>query len=343
MVDVAALAGVSYQTVSRVVNDHTYGVAEETRQRVLGAIQQLGYHPNRAARTLRTGRGSTIAVFASNTTLYGYTGIAEGVEEAARQAGLSVSITVLKGVRSADVEHIAQQTLTQPLAGVIALAHDAAGTQALSLVPDHLPAVAVGGSPDTRRPRAILDERAGATHATNYLLSLGHRTVHHVRVPNDDGASDRSTGWQDALRSARRRVPAVIQGTWEARSGYDAGIALAQRTGVSAVLCGNDELAMGLIRGLFDRGLRVPEDVSVIGFDDQPFAEFMRPALTTVRQRFPDLGRAAVKLLLAQMDGQAEDTMLSVASTELVVRESTAPPPGAGARGRSPGSAPPEA
>ena len=326
MIDVAALAGVSYQTVSRVVNAHP-AVAGETRQRVLRAIQELGYHPNSAARTLRTGRGSTVAVFASNTTLFGYAGMLEGVEEAARQAGLSVLITVLKAIRAADIEGIAREALTQPLAGVVALTHDAVGAQALGLVPDGVPAVGVGGTPAGPRPRALLDERAGAAEATSYLLGLGHRTVHHVRVPNEGGSGDRSTGWREALRSAHRRVPAVIQSTWEARSGYDAGVALADRSGVTAVLCGNDELAIGVVRGLFDRGLRVPEDVSVVGFDDQPFAEFMRPALTTVRQRFPDLGRTAVGLLLAQREGRPEGMATSMAGTELVVRESTAPPP----------------
>lgn len=326
MIDVAALAGVSYQTVSRVVNDHP-AVAEETRQRILSAIQELGYHPNSAARTLRTGRGSTIAVFASNTSLYGYAGIAEGVEEAARQAGLGVSITVLKADHPADIERIARQALTQPLAGVISLTHDAAGRAALDLVPDGVPAVGVGGSRAGSRPRALLDERAGAAEATRFLLDLGHRTVHHVRVPNEGGPGERSTGWAEALRAAHRRVPTAVQATWEARSGYEAGIALAERKGVTAVLCGNDELAIGVVRGLFDRGRRVPDDVSVVGFDDQPFAEFVRPALTTVRQRFPDLGRTAVGLLLAQAEDRTSDAVTSVAGTELVVRESTAPPP----------------
>jgi DNA-binding LacI/PurR family transcriptional regulator len=148
-----------------------------------------------------------------------------------------------------------------------------------------------------------------------------------VRVPNESGPSARSTGWAEALRAAHRRVPAAVQATWEARSGYAAGVVLAGRKGVTAVLCGNDELAIGVVRALHDHGLRVPEDVSVIGFDDQPFAEFMRPALTTVRQRFPDLGRTAVGLLLAQMEDRPEGAGTSTAGTELVVRESTAPPP----------------
>lgn len=325
MTDVAALAGVSYQTVSRVVNDSP-SVADGTRERVLAAIAELNYHPNGAARALVTGRGSTIAVFASNTTLYGYAGIIEGIEDAARRAGLTVTIAVLKEVAATDVEQLARQTLAQPLAGAIALTHDAIGRRALDVVPDAMPAVAVGGSPATARPRAVLDERGGAVKATRYLLELGHRTVHHVLIPNEAGPADRTVGWCSSLRAARRRVPAVIQSSWEARSGYEAGVALAGRRDVTAILCGNDELAIGVIRGLFDNGKRVPEDVSVVGFDDQPFAAFMRPSLTTVCQRFPDLGRTAVELLTAQTRVGATG-LHSVVTTDLVIRESAAPPP----------------
>ena len=110
------------------------------------------------------------------------------------------------------------------------------------------------------------------------------------------------------------------------RAGYDAGFKLGHRREVTAILVGNDDLAVGVIRGIFDSGRRVPEDVSVIGFDDQPFTEFLRPARSTVRQSFPALGRTAVALLQEQFDVSASPRQRAVVDTELVIRESTAPP-----------------
>lgn len=325
MIDVAALAGVSYQTVSRVVNRHP-SVAQATRRRVQDAIAHLEYQPNGAARALVTGRGSTVAVFTGNTTLYGAAGMLEGIEDGATAAGLSVTITVLRDETAEAVARICRRVLAQPLAGTVSLTQDSVGRLALAAVPASVPSVGVGGSPVSERALAVVDERAGAAEATRHLLSLGHRTVHHVAIPHESRPGDRSTGWREALVQAGRRVPAVVQATWSARSGYDAGVVLARRRGVTAVLCGNDELAVGVVRALFDSGRRVPEDVSVVGFDDQPLAAFTRPALTTVRQDFPELGREAMTLLRLQIDGGTA-VGTSVARAELVIRESTAPPP----------------
>jgi DNA-binding LacI/PurR family transcriptional regulator len=322
MVEVAARAGVSYQTVSRVVNGHP-SVAHATRERVEAAIAELKFRPNGAARALVTGRGTTVAVFTSNTTLYGYAGSIEGIEQAARLAGLTTMITVLDQKDPEDVARTVGQVLTQPLAGVIALTHDEVGIAALNLVPPGVVGVGVGGNGSVTRAHAVLDERSGAHVATRHLLDLGHRTVHHLAIPDE---SQRGVGWAEALRGAGREVPEALNASWLPSSGYEAGRRLGLRTDVTAVLAGNDDLAVGLIRGLFDAGRRVPEDVSVIGFDDQPFTAFLRPALTTVRQNFPEMGRTAVALLREQFDTSGVARQRAVLDTELVLRESTAPP-----------------
>ncbi|GAB7190689.1 LacI family DNA-binding transcriptional regulator [Kineococcus sp. NUM-3379] len=326
MTDVANLAGVSYQTVSRVVNSQG-PVAESTRARVLAAIAELGYHPNSAARALVTGRGRTVAVLASNTALYGYAYALQGIEEAARDADLDVVITVLGSTSEAEVRATTARVLAQPLAGVISLTHDDAGTQALDAVPAGVTAIGVGGTGTGpgRRLYARLDEHGGAVAATRYLLELGHATVHHIALPNSE-VTDRGTGWLQVLREEGRAVPEPLQGTWHPESAYRRGAELAARPDVTAVLCGNDQLCVGLLRALTDAGRRVPEDVSVIGFDDEPWAGFLRPSLTTVRQDFAEIGRRSVALLLAQLAGRG-DTRSELVPTTLVVRESTAPPP----------------
>jgi DNA-binding LacI/PurR family transcriptional regulator len=325
MAEVGARAGVSYQTVSRVVNGHP-SVAIATRKRVEAAMAELEFRPNGAARALVTGRGTTVAVLTSNTTLYGYAGTIEGIEQAARLSGLTTTITVLDHEDPEKFARTIGQVLAQPLAGVVALTHDETGMLALDLVPPSVVSVGVGGSGSAHRPHAILDERGGAAAATRHLLDLGHRTVEHLAIPNQKDMSARERGWSEALRLAGREVPEAISASWLPSSGYEVGRRLGERTDVTAVLAGNDDLALGLIRGLFDSGRRVPEDVSVIGFDDQPFTAFLRPALSTVRQNFPDLGRTAVALLREQFEPGNERQRPTLLSTQLVLRESTAPP-----------------
>lgn len=328
MVDVAALAGVSYQTVSRVVNGHP-SVAPDTRARVERAIAALGFRPNRTARTLITGEGISLAVVAGNTALFGFASMIEGIERQARSHGLGVMITLLEGFSDTSIERTVTHVLGQPLAGALVLMVDPRASRVCELLQKSTDVVAVGGYDGTGKARVWIDERAGAETATRYLLELGHRTVHHVAIPaSSDRKQDRLAGWRAALTAEGRHVPRVEQADWTARSGYEAGLRLGGRSNVTAVLAGNDDLAIGVIRGLAERGRRVPDDVSVIGFDDQPIAEFVRPALTTVRQDFIGIGRQAVTLLLnSQSQAHDPDVQSRVRPAELIIRESAAPPP----------------
>jgi hypothetical protein len=228
MVEVGARAGVSYQTVSRVVNGHP-SVAVATRKRVEAAIAELEFRPNGAARALATGRGTTVAVLTSNTSLYGYAGTIEGVEQAARSAGLTTTITVLDHKDPEEFARTVDQVLAQPLAGVVALTHDETGISALDLVPPTVVSVGVGGSGSVSRAQAILDERGGAEAATRHLLDLGHRTVEHLAIPDQKNASAREQGWREALRQAEREVPEVISASWLPSSGYEVGPRQADR------------------------------------------------------------------------------------------------------------------
>ncbi|WP_156760448.1 LacI family DNA-binding transcriptional regulator [Microbacterium karelineae] len=326
LADVARLAGVSVPTVSRVLNG-TKRVAPELATRVRDAVAEVGYRPNVAARLMRSGRRTLISVLAGGTSNYGYARTIQGIENAARHAGMSVTITVVESADDAHVARAVDLALTQPTAGAIVLEFDRAGINAARSLPPELPVVVVGGGARRRgAPGALLDERTAAREATEYLLRLGHTTVHYVAGPSAGKHSGRTEGWRAALASRSAPVPTAMASEWDAASGYAWGERIAARVDVTAVLCGNDEIAIGLMRALSDRGIRVPEDVSVIGFDDQPIVRMWRPSLTTVAQDFEDLGARAFGLMERLIDGE-RSVGSSVAVPQLVIRESTAPPP----------------
>lgn len=330
--DVARAAGVSVPTVSRVLTG-AVPVSPERRERVLAAIRELGFRPNGAARALVRGQQSMVAVLTSNTMRYGYGMTLQGIEEAARQAGYLVVISVVETPDRATVTAAIDSMLGQPMAGAVVLEFDPAGAAALAAVPPWLPAVAVAPMADSASPpadpavpHAYMDDHAAAAQATRYLLDLGHRTVHHVAIPSTGGPSARSLGWREALDAAGAEVPPVLTADWAPTSGYAAGLALAEDPAVTAVLCGNDEVAMGVMKAFADHGRRVPEDVSVIGFDDHPLAQLWSPSLTTVRQDFAGLGRQAFALLTMSMD-EGPTPRSVVSRPELVLRATSGPPP----------------
>lgn len=322
--DVAARAGVSVPTVSRVLTGAAR-VSAGKRERVEEAIAELKFHPSAAARVLASRKSQVVGVIAGDTSRYGYAETIRGIEESARSEGYTVMITVVESALPEHVDHAVAASMTQPLAGVIVLKFDPPGVAALARIPPSVPVVALSGARDTSVPQAVLDEARAAEDLTSYLLGLGHRTVHHVRVPPSRKEDGRTTGWRRALRNAGAEIPAPRDATWEARSGVAIGRDLAADE-ATAIFCGNDEIAMGVIKGITVAGLRVPEDISVAGFDDHPLAELWSPALTTARQDFAGMGRRGMSLLLDQLrDGGTR--RYSSERPVVVLRDSTAPPP----------------
>jgi DNA-binding LacI/PurR family transcriptional regulator len=331
MADVAKLADVSVPTVSRVLTGAA-NVRQDKRERVEAAIARLGFRPSAAARALASGKSDVIAVIAGNTSNYGYAEAIRGVEEAARAEGYTVMITVVESAGDADVEHAVTMALNQAIAGVVVLKFDKPGVAALHRMPEGLPVVALSGLRERGVAQAVIDETRGAQELTEYLLELGHATVHHVRVPPSRREDGRTTGWKRALRKAGAAIPPPLDATWEPRSGREVGHMLANDPDVTAVFCGNDEIAMGVIRGLSDRGVRVPDDISVVGFDDHPLAELWAPALTTVNQDFAGLGRRGFALLQNTITGSSGVRFSS--ERPLVVRRDSAAPPSPAPRSR---------
>ncbi|MBF6330112.1 LacI family DNA-binding transcriptional regulator [Nocardia transvalensis] len=323
MTDVAALAGVSHQTVSRVLNGSPQ-VRPETRERVLRAVAELDYRPNAMARGLVSRRSKVLGVITFDTILYGPACMLLGIERAARAADYGVSIVTLdRGGVLAAVNRLADQGVD----GVIVIAPQQDTATALQSLTTPLAAVVVEAGQGVGLPSASVDQFEGTRLVVRHLLDLGHRTVWHVAGP--DGwleARDRVEGWRRTLRAAAAPVPPPLRGDWSARSGYEAGLALSERQDVTAVFAANDQMALGLLRAFAERGIRVPEQVSVVGFDDIPEAAYLSPPLTTVRQDFDEVGRRCMRLLLHMLESGAAVPEPPPVVPTLMVRESAAAP-----------------
>ncbi|RJL32729.1 LacI family DNA-binding transcriptional regulator [Bailinhaonella thermotolerans] len=322
MADVARMAGVSHQTVSRVLNDHP-NVRAETRTRVMEAIDRLGYRRNLAARTLVTRHSRMLGVVSFDTTLYGPASTVYGIEQAARAAGYFISIVSLKSIDRAGVRDAIDYLADHGADGIVVVAPQRSAAAALEDLPPGMPAVAVEGGHAGEVPVVCVDQFTGARLATEHLLALGHRTVWHVSGPPDWlEAEGRVGGWRAALAAAGREAPEPLAGDWSPRSGYEAGRRLAREPDVTAVFVANDQMALGVLRALAEAGVRVPERISVVGFDDIPESAYFSPPLTTVRQDFGAVGRHSIELLLRQMAGGARGGERLVVPPELVVRSS---------------------
>ncbi|MGI4893612.1 MAG: LacI family DNA-binding transcriptional regulator [Janthinobacterium lividum] len=324
LADVAELAGVSQQTVSRVVRGSP-SVARRTRERVEQAIEEIGYQPNVAARTLVTRRSHRIGVVVASTAVYGPAMTLIGIQEAARDAGYSVTVVMTNDLLPQSVAAALSELRAQSVDGAIAVVPEDASQAAVVAAGATFPCVLAPGLDGAGVADAYWGEVAAAREATLHLLELGHETVHHVAGPQDWAESRaRATGWRTALVEQLRTVPRPVRGAWSAASGLTAG-RRAVAAGATAVFVANDHMAIGVLRAVAEAGLSVPYDVSVVGFDDIPESGFLNPPLTTVHQDFAAIGRRCVGVLLARLDQQVVDP--GALEPSLVLRSSTAPPP----------------
>ncbi len=326
MADVAQLAGVSHQTVSRVLNDSP-NVKKDTRERVLSAMRQLDYRPSSTARALATGRSKTLGVVSFDSHEYGPASTLFGIERAAHDAGYAVSVSSLRALNPQNILGAIQQLRGQGAEGVAVIAPTSAGADALRHVRPDFAVVAVECGADATIPVASVDQVAGAAAATQHLLSCGHKTVWHLAGPPDwKEAEDRIVGWRSTLEAQGAPVPAPLRGDWTPRSGYELGQQLLRIPDLTAVFVANDQMALGLLRRIHEAGKSVPHDLSLVGFDDIPEAAYFTPPLTTVRQDFAELGRCCLQILVSLIEGQTGPSRV-VVPPELVVRESSGAPP----------------
>jgi DNA-binding LacI/PurR family transcriptional regulator len=327
-VDVARLAGVSQKTVSRVFNDEPY-VSAEVRQRVLDAAEELGFRLNNAARALASGRTRSIGVVTLGTALYGPASLLVGIERAVRDSGYALRVVNTMEGDPAGIAGAVDSLFEQGVDGIVISEPIDEGAGAIRV---KVPVLVLGAPPACAAAPVVtagVSSDVLARVATEHLLDLGHATVHHLAGPQRwYSARDRLVGWRAALAARGLEEPPVVEGDWSASSGYTAGRMLASGSDVTAVFAANDDMAIGLIRALNEAGRRVPDDVSVVGFDDVPVAAYVTPPLTTVRQPFDAVAREGLALLVYAIEKPHADLPAAADQpVELIVRASTAPPP----------------
>jgi DNA-binding LacI/PurR family transcriptional regulator len=330
MSDVGRLAGVSHQTVSRVINGSEH-VRPATRERVLAAMRELDYRPNSIARALVTGRSRTLGVVSFDTTLYGPASTLFGIERAAHEAGYFIVIASLRALDRPSVTEAVERLQLQGVDGILVIVSEQTVAEALLSAPAVVPLVAVEAGPDTGVPVVAVDQRAGAIMATRHLLELGHETVWHVTgPPRSLESGQRIAGWREALTAAGATTPEPLVGDWSAHSGYEHGRRLSRDRDLTAVFVSNDQMALGVLRAMHEAGRRIPEEISIVGFDDIPESPYFTPPLTTVRQDFGEVGSRSLRVLVSSLETleageRPPDGSLVI--PELVVRASTSRPP----------------
>ncbi|WP_114855755.1 LacI family DNA-binding transcriptional regulator [Brachybacterium sp. YJGR34] len=304
MADVAARAGVSYQTVSRVLNEPDI-VRPATRDRVLAAIAELGYTPNRAARALKTTRSSLIGVLTDGSSLFGPAETTTAIETAAREAGYSVLLTTVgpddpggravgAELRGAGADGILVVAAHEAMIPAVAASARSTPVLAVSALPPRVPGVETIG----------VDQQRGAREVVEHLTRTGARSVVHAAGPADwFDARARRDGFEQALEEHGIDGEVVGPGDWTPRSGHDLADQLVRRGLPDAIFAANDMMAIGVLHALHAHGLRIPEDVAVVGFDNTLGAEFLVPSLTTVAQPFAELGRTALERLVHLLEG----------------------------------------
>jgi len=331
MADVAKLAGVSSQTVSRVANGHP-GVVGSTREQVLQAMRELGYRPNSAARALRYGQFNTIGVILFGLASTGNSRTVEAIATHAAAAGYAITLIPIDVPTQDNVLGAFTRMGELAVDAVIAIMEIQLIDAGVVAVPPGVHVVVVDSDAGDRYSVVDTDQVSGARSAVQHLLDLGHRTVWHVAGPGGSYAGERRAhAWRTTLEEAGRPVAPLLKGDWSSGSGYAAGLEIAEQPDCTAVFAANDQMALGVLRALHERGLSVPADVSVVGFDDIPDAACYIPPLTTVRQDFAEVGRRCVEGVLRQIrsPGTAEPGT-DLVPTRLVVRRSTAAPRPAG-------------
>ena len=327
MRDVAQLAGVSAQTVSRVLSDHP-NVQPATRQSVKEAARSLGYRRNATARALVTGRSNMIGVITLSTSSYSRMTLIVGIEREAAARGYSVTFVSITNLSARSLEEGLSRLVAQGVDGIITAIPLQDSTAEVDNLLREVPSVAIDSPLPAGEQAVTFDQAEAARLAVEHLIACGHTNIWHVAGPKDWIESEtRIAGWRGALEAAKLPVPPELYGDWSAESGYRSGLILGRMPDVTAVFVASDEMAFGLIAAVKDLGRKVPEDISVVGIDDIELAPYCSPPLTTVRQPLEEIGRQAVRQLdqeLSEDGGQLSPGQAGPIVPELIVRSSTA-------------------
>lgn len=330
---VAKAAKVSTRTVSRVLNDRP-DVAPETRQRVKQIIEQLDYQPSNIARSLTHGRSRTLGVVSFGLEYYGPSRTLLGMEQQANELGFTLLLSLVHRPENHDIQQLLRHMLSQHVDGIIwavpVIGDNRAWFQQSSQGSQRLPLpiIFIDVKPDGDLPAVGTNNRAGGRLATEHLLTQGYRHIGVITGPRTwEVAQERLLGWQDVLGTTQDSQ--IFEGDWSAASGERGLQQLMKRyPQMDALFACNDRMALGVLQAAYQVGLRIPEDLAVVGFDNMPDSAYFCPPLTTVQQQLIDQGKIAVRELVGIIETKEHIESsarpgATVLEPQLVIRKST--------------------
>ncbi len=326
--DVARLAGVSVATVSRALSNPEK-VSDESLEKVHNAIAQVGYRPNMLARNFRSARAYAVVVLVPDIANPFYSLFIRALEDRAQQKGYAVLLGDTRGTPEREMDYI-RRVETRLADGIVQLRPSSEKSQ--NNIPPDIPCVNACGCEYTTGPAIRIDNRAAAKTMVNYLLSLGHKRIGVISGLKDNPhAIDRLEGYKEALAEAG--IPfekdLVAEGDFTMWSGLNAAFQFCNmKVRPTAIFSMNDEMAIGAMQTLKNQGIRIPEDMSVTGFDDIAYSKYSDPSLTTISQPAEEMGKMAMDMLLKVIEGEPLSQRECVLPTEFIIRKSTGPAPG---------------
>ncbi|CAH0117904.1 Catabolite control protein A [Paenibacillus sp. CECT 9249] len=322
--DVAKKSGLSVVTVSRVLNNSS-SVREKNRQKVLDAMRELNYHPNAAARSLAKGKTRIIGLIVTTLQDSFLDEVVNEVTNTLEAHGYYLALSVSPGLENEE-HYLIQEDRVD---GLIILSPIKEEQYVVELTKRKIPFVLIDNQKIIPSVfNVIVNNFQGGYDATRHLIELGHTKIAHIRGPEYFLSSvEREKGYRQALREAGLQPFAIEQGAFAMDDGYLIGRKWMEADRLpTAVFACDDNMAVGLINALMQEGIRVPDHVSVVGYDDQYFASALHPHLTTVKQPTVQIGRTAVDLLMKQINGNAIRSKTVKLEPKLIVRNSTAAP-----------------
>lgn len=323
---VAKKAGVSIATVSRCFNNPEK-VSKKTARKVKDAIDEVGYSPNMMARNFRATKSYQIVVLVPQFTNLFFSLVIRSIQNTATKYGYNVLLGETNNSKELEREYV-KLVETRQAEGIVQLRTYSEDDEPLSTA-SNIHVVSACGAQYSPYLSVKMDHIKASKTMVNYLISLGHKKIGCILSSSDNQHThDRFEGYKDAMEQAGLEIDdtQLYQGDFSIESGYEAGnyfANLAERP--TAVFCMNDDMAIGAIKAWKEHGIRVPEDISITGYDDLTFASYSDPSLTTIRQPTEEMGRKAVELLMQQIEGKVNNTQSLTLKHELVVRDSVKP------------------
>ncbi len=323
--EIAQLANVSVSTVSRALSNSNYPLKEETRNRILKLAEELGYKPNLVARSLQTNRSHLVGVIVDRMQSPFSPTTVQGIQDGLRSAGYSISIAYSNRDQALAIEAI-NSFYSRQADGIVVINSWLHTYNDPILAMQNRPFVFVNRLFGACLKNCVgPGDRVGAQIATQHLVDLGHKRIGYINgVENWIEARDRLSGYQDVLQKNGLPVDETLiaRGDWGVDSGYrGAQELLASKERPTAIFAANDIMALGAIYATQEAGLQIPGDIALVGYDDRDFAEWIRPALTTIRMPSYEMGLAAARLLLEQFAGEEMEDATQIPG-KLIIRDS---------------------